>query len=178
MVRLLTAIVGLLALTLIVLVAGGAFGPTAPTRTPVPIAVAPARATPEAARTSQLITLTLTEQQLTAAAQSYTPLTISGITVTDPTVRFDAGHATLVATGHALFLSGPIVVVATPVVTDGSAGTRVDSATFAGLGLPDSTKQDIADTFTRTLRANIPAGVRVTAISVRIGTIVVEAVPA
>jgi len=30
MVRLLTAIVGLLALTLIVLVAGGAFGPTAP----------------------------------------------------------------------------------------------------------------------------------------------------
>ena len=69
-------------------------------------------------------------------------------------------------------------MVATPVVTDGSAGTRVDSATFAGLGLPDSTKQDIADTFTRTLRANIPAGVRVTAISVRIGTIVVEAVPA
>src|SRR5881392_3901888 len=128
MVRLLTAIVGLLALTLIVLVAGGAFGPTAPTRTPAPIAVAP--------------------------AQSYTPLTISGITVTDPTVRLDAGHATLVATGHALFLSGPIVVVATPVVTDGSAGTRVDSATFAGLGLPDSTKQDIADTFTRTLRAN------------------------
>ena len=91
MVRLLTAIVGLLALTLIVLVAGGAFGPTAPTRTPAPIAVAPARATPEAARTSQIITLTLTEQQLTAAAQSYTPLTISGITVTDPTVRLDAG---------------------------------------------------------------------------------------
>src|SRR5947207_15393766 len=124
------------------------------------------------------VTVTLTEQELTKAAQSYTPLTVSGITVTDPTIKLEPGRLTLTATGHAFIVGGPIVVVASPLVPDGKAGAKIESATFAGLGLPDSTNQDVANTFARVLAANIPSGVRVTSLTVNAGALVVEAVPA
>jgi hypothetical protein len=124
------------------------------------------------------VTLTFTEQDLTAAARQYTPMTVSGITVTDPMVTLQPGQLTLSATGHAFFLSGPIVVVATPAIVDGKAAAQVQSATLGGVSLPDSTKQDIADTFARTLAANIPAGARVAAITVNAGAMVVLVIPA
>ncbi|HEV8470521.1 MAG TPA: LmeA family phospholipid-binding protein [Candidatus Limnocylindria bacterium] len=158
----------------------GSFAPTetaraTPTTTRVPPR-APGSASP-AASSDRTITITLTEDELTTAAQSYTPMTVSGITVTNPRIRLDPGRLTLTATGRAFIVSGPIVVVASPVVTNGTAGARIESATFAGFGLPDSTKQDIADTFARTLAANIPAGVRVTTVTVSSGTLVVQAMP-
>ena len=55
---------------------------------------------------------------------------------------------------------------------------KIESATFAGLGLPDSTKQEVADTFARVLAANIPSGVRVTSLTVVAGALVVDAVSA
>jgi hypothetical protein len=102
---------------------------------------------------------------------------VSGITVTDPNVTLQSGQLTLRATGHAFLFSGPVVVVATPAIVDGKAAAQIQSATLAGVELPDTTKQDIADTFARTLAANIPVGARVTAITVGPGTMAVLVVP-
>src|SRR5437762_14250578 len=124
------------------------------------------------------LTVTLTEQELTKAAQGYMPLTVSGITVTDPTIKLEPGRLTLTATGRAFILAGPIVVVASPLVSDGKAAAKIESATFAGLGLPDSTKQEVADTFARVLAANIPSGVRVTSLTVAAGALLIEAIAA
>lgn len=180
--RVLAALVLIVAAVLIGMAARGDFSPSPspavrvtarPSSTPTASATAVPTAT--GART---ITVTLTEQQLTKAAQGYMPLTVSGITVTDPNIKLEPGRLTLTATGHAFIVSGPVVVVASPLVSNGAAAAKIESATFAGLNLPDGTKQNVADTFARVLAANIPSGVRVTSLTVNAGSLVVEAVPA
>ena len=177
--RVLAALVLVLAVVLIGMAARGEFGPVAsPTvRATASPSAASTTAVPTATR-PRTITVTLTEQQLTEAAKGYMPLTVSGITVTDPNIRLEPGRLTLTATGRAFIVSGPIVVVASPLVSNGAAAAKVESATFAGLNLPDSTKQNVADTFAQVLAANIPSGMRVTSLTVSAGTLVVEAVPA
>jgi DUF2993 family protein len=178
-VRVLAALVLILAAVLIGMAARGDFAPVA---TPSVRATArPTSATTTAVPTAtrpRTITVTLTEQQLTDAAKGYMPLTVSGITVTDPNIKLEPGRLTLTATGRAFIVGGPIVVVASPLVSNGAAAAKIESATFAGLNLPDSTKQNVADTFARVLSANIPSGVRVTSLTVNAGTLVVEADPA
>ncbi len=169
----------ILAAILIGMAARGEFGPSAPPS--VHATERPSSTSASAAPTAtgpQTITVTLTEQELTKAAQGYMPMTVSGITVTDPSIRLEPGRLTLTATGRAFIVGGRIVVVASPLVSNGTAAAKIESATFAGLNLPDSTKQSVADTFAHVLAANIPSGVRVTALTVNAGTIVVEAVPA
>jgi hypothetical protein len=180
-VRLLAALVLILAVVVIGMAARGDFGPSPSpvvraTDRPLPSATATATAAATASG-ARSITVTLTEQELTTAAQSYTPMTVSGITVTDPTIKLEPGRLTLTARGHAFIVSGPIVVIASPLVSNGTAGAKVESATFAGFGLPDSTKKDVAETFARVLASNIPSGVRVTSLTVNAGNLVVEAVP-
>ena len=176
--RVLAALVLVLAAVLIGMAARGEFGPVAsPTaRATARPSSASTTAVPTATR-PRTITVTLTEQQLTEAAKGYMPLTVSGITVTDPNIRLEPGRLTLTATGRAFFVSGPVVVVASPLVSNATAGAKIESAKFAGLDLPDSTKQKIADTFARVLAANIPSGVRVTSLTVNAGTLVIETVP-
>jgi DUF2993 family protein len=179
-VRVLAAFVAILAVVLIGMAARGEFGPSG--------SPSPARGTSRPSSTSsaalptatgsRTITVTLTEQELTNAAQSYTPLAVSGITVTDPKIKLEPGKLTLTATGRAFIVGGPIVVVASPLVANGAAKAKIESATFAGLNLSDSTKQEVADTFARVLASNIPSGVRVTSLTVNAGSLVVEAVPA
>ena len=176
--RVLGAFVVILAAVLIGMAARGEFGPAASpavraTARPPSISTT---AVPTATGPRQ-ITVTLTEQELTQAAQGYMPMTVSGITVTDPKIRLEPGRLTLTASGRAFIVGGPIVVVASPLVLNGTAAAKIESATFAGLGLPDSTKQNVADTFARVLAANMPSGVRVTSLTVNTGTLVVEAVP-
>jgi hypothetical protein len=178
--RVLAALVLILAVVLIGMAARGEFGPPVSSPTVRPTArpsstVATAAPTATGPRT---ITVTLTEQELTKAAQGYMPLTVNGITVTDPNIKLEPGRLTLTATGRAFIVSGPVVLVASPLVSNGTAAAKIETATFAGLGLPDSTKQNVADTFVRVLAANIPSGVRVTSLTVNAGSLVVEAVPA
>src|SRR5438552_420910 len=178
--RVLAALVAILSAGLIGMAALGQFAPaTSPvvraTARPPSSATVAATARPSGLRT---ITVTLTEPELTKAARSYTPRTVNGVTVSDPTIKLAPGGLTLTATGRAFILAGPIVVVASPFVSDGKAAAKIESATFAGLGLPDSTKQEVADTFARVLAANIPAGVRVTSLTVVAGALVVDAVAA
>jgi hypothetical protein len=179
--RVLAAFVLILAVVLIGMAARGDFGPSPSPivrATSQPLTSASATATATATASGpRAITVTLTEEELTTAAQSYMPLTVSGITVTDPKIKLEPGRLTLTATGRAFIVSGPIVVVASPLVSNGAAAAKIESATFAGLGLPDSTKKDVADTFARVLASNIPSGMRVTSVTVNSGNLVVEAVP-
>jgi hypothetical protein len=178
-VRVLAALVLILAAVLIGMAARGEFSPAA---SPAVRATAPPTSTSATAAPTatgpRTITVTLTEQELTKAAQGYMPMTVNGITVTDPTIKLEPGRLTLTATGRAFIVSAPVVVVASPLVSNGTAGAKIESATFGGLGLPDSTKQSVADTFARVLAANIPSGVRVTSLTVNAGSLVVDAVPA
>jgi DUF2993 family protein len=174
--RALAALVAILAVILIGMAAVGQFGPSASPAvrgTARPLSSATATATASGPHT---ITVTLTEQELTNAARDYTPLTVSGITVTDPKITLEPGRLTLTATGRAFIISGPIVVVASPLVSNGTAAAKIESATFAGVSLSESTKQDVADTFARVLASNLPSGVRVTSLTVIAGSLVVEAV--
>jgi hypothetical protein len=179
--RLLAALVICLALVLIGMAALGQFGPG---NSPVVRAsdrpsLTPTRATPiPTASRPSAITVRLTEQELTKAAQDYTPLTVSGITVTDPRIKLEPGKLTLMATGRSFIIVGPVVVVASPLVSNGTAAAKIESVTFVGLGMAESTKNDVAETFARVLASNIPSGVRVTSMIVNAGTLVVEAVPA
>jgi hypothetical protein len=179
--RVLAALVGTLAVLIVGMAALGQFEPSASPNPPVvresdgPVTSRAPAATPSGPRA---VTVTISELELTKAAQSYMPMRVSGITVTDPKIRLEPGRFTLTATGRAFIVGGPIVVVASPLVSSGRAAAKVESATFAGLGLPDSTKQDVADTFARVLASNIPSGMRVTSLTVNAGSIVVEAVPA
>ena len=177
--RVLAALVLILAAILIGMAARGDFDPLASpaVRVTARPSSSPATAIPTATG-PRTLTVTLTEQELTKAAESYMPLTVSAITVTDPKIRLEPGRLTLTAIGRAFFVSGPIVVVASPLVSSGTAAAKIESVTFAGLNLPDSTKQDVADTFARVLAANIPSGVRVTSLTVNAGTLVIETVPA
>src|SRR6267142_167806 len=123
--RILAALVLILAAVLIGMAARGEFGPVAsPTVRPTTRPTAASTTAAPTATRSRAVTVTLTEQQLTEAAKGYMPLTVSGITVTDPT------------------------------------------------------KQNVADTFAQVLAKNIPAGMRVTSLTVNAGALVVEAVPA
>ncbi len=177
--RVLGAVVLILAAILIGMAARGEFGPAASPAVRVTARPSSTSATAAATATGpRTITVTLTEQDLTKAAQGYMPLTVSGITVTDPTIRLEPGRLTLTATGRAFIVGGPIVVVASALVSNGTAAAKIESATFAGLNLPDSTKENVAQTFARVLAANIPSGVRVTSLTVNAGTLVIEAVPA
>jgi hypothetical protein len=177
--RVLAALVLVIGVVLIGMVARGEFGPSAslPVRASARPSPSSATATP-VSTASRAVTVTLTEQDLTKAARDYTPLTVSGITVTDPKVRLEPGRLTLTATGRAFIFSGPVVVVASPLVTNGVATAKIETATFAGISLSESAKQDVADTFARVLATNIPAGMRVTSLTVNAGSLVVEAAPA
>ena len=176
--RVLAAVVLILAVVLIGMAARGDFGPAASPAIRATAQPSSTRATATPTATGpRTITVTLTEQELTKAAQGYMPMTVSGITVTDPNIKLEPGRLTLSATGRAFIVGGPIVVVASPLVSNGTAAAKIESATFAGLNLPDSTKQNVADTFARVLAANIPSGMRVTSLTVNAGSLVVEAVP-
>src|SRR2546427_13295900 len=178
--RALAALVATLAVLIVGMAALGQFAPSAPPNSPAvresdrPVASRAPTAPPSGPRA---VTVTLSEQELTKAAQSYMPMTVSGITVTDPKIRLEPGRLTLTASGRAFIVGGPIVVVASPLVLNGTAAAKIESATFAGLALPDSTKQNVADTVARVLAADIPSGLRVTSLTVKTGTLVVEAVP-
>ncbi len=177
--RVLAALIAILAIVLIGMAALGQFGPVTP-----PVArgtASPSPTSPTAVPSAsgpRTVAVTLTEQELTKAARDYMPLTVSGITVSDPKIKLEPGKLTLTATGRAFIVSGPVVVVATPLVQSGAAAAKIESATFAGLGLSESTKQNVADTFARVLATNIPSGMRVTSVTVNSGTLVVEAVEA
>src|SRR5207245_4624581 len=125
-----------------------AVAPTAVAPGPVarPANSAPVTAAPAASARPEMFTLSLTDADLTRAAASAFPQTVSGVTVSDPVVRVQPNGVRLVATAKVLFGTTAFVLMATPFVRDGRIEVRVDSATLAGIGVPDATKAQIAET--------------------------------
>jgi hypothetical protein len=127
-----------------------------PTPTIAATRAATARPTPAA------FTLLLSDAELTKAAASGFPQTLSGVTVSDPVVRVESDRVRLTAKAKVFFGTTQFEMVATPIVDGGKVAVRVDSATLAGLSLPSDTKAAIADTVLGTISRLVPASVLVT----------------
>lgn len=134
----------------------------------------PIAATPTPQPTPNAFAMTLSDAELTQAAASGFPQTVSGVTVSDPAVSVQGSNVRLVAKAKMFFGSTQFVMMATPVVTDGKITVRVDSATLAGLSLPEDTKASIASTVQGTLANLVPANVRVTGILFAPGALTVQ----
>jgi hypothetical protein len=138
------------------------------TAPPLPTATATPRPT------SNAFAMTVSDEDLTKAAASGFPQTVSGVTVSDPVVSVQGSKVRLVAKANMFFGSTQFVMMATPMVTDGRIAVRVDSATLAGLSLPDETKASIATTVQSTISTLVPANVRVTTILFAPGALTVQ----
>ena len=90
------------------------------------------------------VTLTFKEQDLTASAAGFFPQALAGATFGDPVIRLQQGRLTLTASAAASIIKTEAVIVGTPLVTAGKADVRIDSATVAGLPLPDAVKENLA----------------------------------
>jgi hypothetical protein len=141
------------------------FIPTYPT--PIP-------ATPTPLPTSNAFAMSISDAELTQAAAGGFPQTVSGVTVSDPVVSVLGASVRLVAKAKVFFGSTQFVMNATPVVSDGRIAVRVDSATLAGLSLPDDTKASIATTVQGTISRMVPANVRVTGFLFAPGSLTVQ----
>jgi len=135
---------------------------------PAVIATATTRPTPAA------FAMTVSDADLTQAAASGFPQTVSGVTVSDPVVSVQSASVRLVAKAALLFGTTQFVMNATPVVTDGHISVRVDTATLAGLSLPENTKASIANTVQTSISRLVPANVRVTGLVFAPGALTVQ----
>ncbi len=150
-----------------------------PTATAAPLAPAAiprasAAISPAANTEPSVFALALTDADLTHAATPAFPQTVSGVTLRDPVVRVQPNGVRLVATAKVLFGTTQFVLLATPVVSDGRVSVRVDSATLAGIGVPESTKSQVADTMSTTVARVIPANVRVSSVTLAPGTVTIQ----
>jgi hypothetical protein len=123
--------------------------------------------------TPTTFSLDMSDADLTTAAASGFPQTVSGVTVTDPKVAVASAGVRLTASAKVFFGTTQFAMAATPTVVDGHIAVRVDSATLAGLALPDSTRASIADSVQSTIARLIPANVRVTSVTFAPGRLTV-----
>lgn len=137
----------------------------------VPGAAAASTRSPQA--TPATFTLTMSDAELTKAAASGFPQTVSGVTVTDPAVQIESGGVRLTAAAKVLFGTTQFVLLTTPSAEAGKIAVRVDSATLAGVSLPDSTRASIADTVQQTIARLVPANARVTSVTLASGRLTV-----
>ncbi len=140
---------------------------TARTATPAPL---PTAGAPQIAPFS----LTLNDAELTRAASSAFPQSVSGVTVSDPVVRVQPNGVRLVANARVLFGTTQFVLMATPVIADGRLAVRVDSATLGGMALPDSAKSSISDTMRSAVARLVPTNVRLNSVALSTGTLTVK----
>jgi len=146
---------------------------TIPTRSvsPLPTATASATITPQTT-----FTLTVTDDELTKAAASSFPQTVSGVTVRDPVVRTTTSGVRLTATARVFFGTTQFVMTGTPYASAGRVAVRVDSVTLGGLGLPDSVRQSSAAAVESAIGRLVPPNVSVEKVTLGEGTIMIEGV--
>lgn len=120
------------------------------------------------------ITLTFSERDLTLAAASYFPQNVAGATLTDPQVRLGSGRIVLECVAAVSVLRTTAVVVATPLVNDGVVGVRVDSATVAGMAVPDAVRAGLAGQLDQAIASGLPPGLQVTTVTVANKTLTVQ----
>jgi hypothetical protein len=146
-----------------------------PTRsvTPLPTVTATVTAT---ATPQSTFTLTVTDTELTKAAASSFPQTVSGVTVRDPVVRTTTSSVRLSASADVFFGTTEFVMIGTPYASGGRVAVRVDSITLGGLGLPDAVRTSTAAAVESAIGQLVPASVNVQRVSLGEGSITIEGI--
>ena len=144
-----------------------------PTRsvTPRPSASGTATLAPQTS-----FTLVVTDAELTKAAASSFPQTVSGVTVRDPVVRTTTSGVRLTASARLFFGTTEFVMTGTPYASAGRVAVRVDSVTLGGLGLPDSVRTQAAASVESAIGGLVPSTVSVERVTLGDGTITIEGV--
>jgi len=144
-----------------------------PTRsvTPLPSARGTATIAPPT-----VFTLTVTDAELTKAASSSFPQTVSGVTVRDPVVRTTTSGVRLTASARVFFGTTEFVMTGTPYASAGRVAVRVDSITLGGLGLPDSVRAQAAASVESAIGGLVPPTATVEKVSLGDGTVTIEGV--
>lgn len=148
-----------------------------PTRslTPRPTATATGSFAPTVTPPSTF-TLTVTDAELTRAAASAFPQTVSGVTVREPVVRTTPSGVRLTATARLFFGTTEFVMTATPYASAGRVAVRVDSVTLGGFGLPDSVRASAAASVESAVAGLVPPNVSVQKVTLGDGTVTIEGV--
>jgi hypothetical protein len=139
--------------------------------TPRPSAGGTATVAPQTA-----FSLTVTDAELTKAAASSFPQTVSGVTVRDPVVRTTASGVRLTANAQVFFGTTEFVMAGTPYASAGRVAVRVDSITLGGLGLPDSVRAQAAASVESAIGRLVPSTVLVQKVTLGAGTVTIEGV--
>lgn len=139
--------------------------------TPFPSAAVSPTATPPAT-----FRLTVTDAELTKAAESAFPQTVSGVTVRAPVVRTTTSGVRLSATARVFFGTTEFVMTGTPHASGGRVAVRVDSIALGGFGLPDSVRESTQDAVETAIAALVPPNVTVERVSLGDGAITIEGV--
>ena len=144
-----------------------------PTRsiTPRPTVSGTATVAPQTA-----FSLTVTDAELTKAAASSFPQTVSGVTVRDPVVRTTTSGVRLTASARVFFGTTEFVMTGTPYASAGRVAVRVDSITLGGLGLPDSVRAQAAASVESAIGGLVPSTVLVQKVTLGEGSVVIEGV--
>jgi hypothetical protein len=144
-----------------------------PTRsvTPLPSASPTATSTPQPA-----FTLTVTDAELTKAAASSFPQTVSGVTVRDPVVKTTPSGVRLTATANVFFGTTQFVMTGAPYASAGRVAVRVDSVTLGGLALPDSVRASTAAAVESAIGRLVPSSVSVQRVTLGDGTVTIEGI--
>jgi hypothetical protein len=144
-----------------------------PTRstTPPPSVSGTATIAPQTA-----FSLTVTDAELTKAAESSFPQTVSGVTVRDPVVRTTTSGVRLSASARVFFGTTEFVMTGTPYANAGRVAVRVDAITLGGLGLPDSVRAQAAAAVESAIGGLVPSTVNVQRVSLGDGSITIEGV--
>jgi LmeA-like phospholipid-binding len=121
-------------------------------------------------------TLTVTDAQLTKAAASSFPQTVSGVTVRDPVVRTTTRDVQLTASARLFFGTTEFVMTGTPYASAGRVAVRVDSVTLGGFGLPDSVRASAAASVESAIGQLVPSTVTVQKVTLGEGTVTIEGV--
>jgi hypothetical protein len=148
-----------------------------PSATPTRSATPGASATASATITPQTtFRLTVTDAELTKAAASSFPQTVSGVTVRDPVVRTTTSGVRLTATARVFFGTTEFAMTGTPYASAGRVAVRVDTITLGGLGLPDSVRASTAAAVESAIGQLVPPSVTVEKVSLGEGTVTIEGV--
>jgi hypothetical protein len=140
--------------------------------TPTPSATPTATTTPSSA-----FTLTVTDADLTKAAESSFPQTVNGVTVRDPVVRTTTSGVRLTATANVVFFGAvPFVMTGAPYARAGRVAVRVDSVTLGGVALPDSVRTSTAIAVESAIARLVPSSVNVQRVSLGDGTVTIEGI--
>ncbi|HEY6204209.1 MAG TPA: hypothetical protein VI056_14370 [Candidatus Limnocylindria bacterium] len=133
--------------------------------------------TPSATSTPQsAFTLTVTDAELTKAAASSFPQTVSGVTVRDPVVKTTPSGVRLTATANVFFGTTQFVMIGAPYASAGRVAVRVDSVTLGGLALPDSVRASTAAAVESAIGRLVPSSVDVQRVTLGDGTVTIEGI--